>query len=365
MQNKTGNIGFYVYNDLYHCANGTPAFISNINTRAEQHIQYLPYGELFVSQRNSTIDSRYKFTGKEHDTELRSNRRTPLKIIIDVRQTNYTYFGARYYDSDASIWLSVDPMASERSWVSPYSYCQNSPIIRTDPTGALDWIPPSDGSGNWTAEQGDGYWRLSEQAGIPLGDAKNAVITANQNRGQARTSETMVYPGDVVNVVTGTSAETNNATEAYNFDYYNSYPQGGNVEPVSVAGVLIDLIIREPMQNGLEYLGMGEEAAYWTSTGITVGGSLFLAFRGPKIMGSNSKIKYSGNNPNKAPKGYQWKGKPNSTPGSKSGNYYNAKTRETLRPDLNHPDPIGPHWDYRNSTGSWFRIHPDGTVKPK
>jgi hypothetical protein len=76
---------------------------------------------------NSDLDTRYKFTAKEHDTELRSNRRTPLKIIIDVRQTNYTYtstssvrrFGARYYDSDASIWLSVDPMASERSWVSP------------------------------------------------------------------------------------------------------------------------------------------------------------------------------------------------------------------------------------------------------
>jgi hypothetical protein len=31
-------------------------------------------------------------------------------------------------------------MASERSWVSPYSYCQNSPVMRVDPTGALDII---------------------------------------------------------------------------------------------------------------------------------------------------------------------------------------------------------------------------------
>ena len=88
--------------------------------------------------RNGTInslDSRYKSTAKELDNELRSNRRTPLKIINSVRQTNYTYFGARYYDSEASIWLSVytervsalsvlacrsvDPLADARSCVSP------------------------------------------------------------------------------------------------------------------------------------------------------------------------------------------------------------------------------------------------------
>jgi RHS repeat-associated protein len=84
-------------------------------------IQYLPFGELFISQRNSTFDSRYKFTAKELDNE-----------------TQYTYFGARYYDSDISIWLSVDPLAQERPWLSPYNYCQLNPIGRIDPTGALD-----------------------------------------------------------------------------------------------------------------------------------------------------------------------------------------------------------------------------------
>ncbi|MDI6833687.1 MAG: RHS repeat-associated core domain-containing protein [Bacteroidales bacterium] len=66
---------------------------------------------------NIKFDTRCKFTTKELDNE-----------------TNYTYFGTRYYDSE----LSVDPMASFRSCVSPYSYCQNNPIGRIDPTGALD-----------------------------------------------------------------------------------------------------------------------------------------------------------------------------------------------------------------------------------
>lgn len=60
-----------------------------------------------------------------------------LKSELD-NETNYTYFGARYYDSDLSSWLSVDPLASERSWLSPYNYCQNNPMNRVDPTGALD-----------------------------------------------------------------------------------------------------------------------------------------------------------------------------------------------------------------------------------
>ena len=29
----------------------------------------MPYGELWVNQRNSTYDERYKFTGKERDAE--------------------------------------------------------------------------------------------------------------------------------------------------------------------------------------------------------------------------------------------------------------------------------------------------------
>jgi len=63
------------------------------------------------------------------------------KIDHKNKCVNYTYFGARYYDSDLSSWLSVDPMANSRSWVSPYSYCQNNPVGRIDPTGALDWKP--------------------------------------------------------------------------------------------------------------------------------------------------------------------------------------------------------------------------------
>ena len=73
-------------------------------------------------------------------------------------------------------------------------------------------------------------------------------------------------------------------------------------------------------------------------------------------------IKYPGNDPTVAPDGYEWRGK--GPQGSKEGSYYNPETDTSLHPDLNHPDSIGPHWDYNGPEGE-FRIFPDGSIEPK
>jgi hypothetical protein len=74
---------------------------------------------------------------------------------------------------------------------------------------------------------------------------------------------------------------------------------------------------------------------------------------------------WPGDDPGKGPSGTEWRGRPGSVPGDGHGNYYNPTTGESFRPDLNHPEPIGPHWDYRDSDGNWHRIRPDGEVVPK
>ena len=62
--------------------------------------------------------SSHTFSAKERDSE-----------------TGLSYFGARYYSSDLSIWLSVDPMSDKYPSLSPYVYCANNPVKLVDPNG--------------------------------------------------------------------------------------------------------------------------------------------------------------------------------------------------------------------------------------
>jgi len=109
---------------FYHSDHlGSSSFISSNAGTTTQHLQYLPYGESFVEQKISTAYlTPYRFSGKEKDEE-----------------TGYSYFGARYYNPELSIWLSVDPMAERRIGWSPYAYCLNNPILRIDPNGLTDF----------------------------------------------------------------------------------------------------------------------------------------------------------------------------------------------------------------------------------
>lgn len=62
-------------------------------------------------------------------------------------ETGYHYFGARYYNSDLSLWLSVDPMADKYPSLSPYNYCAWNPVKLVDPDGKESEEPPYSGSG--------------------------------------------------------------------------------------------------------------------------------------------------------------------------------------------------------------------------
>ena len=53
-----------------------------------------------------------------------------------ISETGFSYFGARYYDSDLSgLFLSVDPMADKYPSISPYAYCAWNPLKLVDPDG--------------------------------------------------------------------------------------------------------------------------------------------------------------------------------------------------------------------------------------
>ena len=57
---------------------------------------------------------------------------------------------ARYYNSDLSIWLSVDPLVDKYPNLSPYVYCANNPGRLVDPDGRkFGWVQDENGTVFW------------------------------------------------------------------------------------------------------------------------------------------------------------------------------------------------------------------------
>ena len=71
-----------------------------------------------IAQNQTPISVGHTFSAKEKDEE-----------------TGYSYFGARYYDSELSVWLSVDALATKYPSNSSYMYVLGNPIRLTDPNG--------------------------------------------------------------------------------------------------------------------------------------------------------------------------------------------------------------------------------------
>nr|WP_295809531.1 RHS repeat-associated core domain-containing protein [uncultured Apibacter sp.] len=76
----------------------------------------MPFGEVFIEERNNNWNTPYLFNGKELDEE-----------------TGSYYYGARYYNPRESIFISVDPLFEKTG--TPYQYTYQNPIRFTDPTG--------------------------------------------------------------------------------------------------------------------------------------------------------------------------------------------------------------------------------------
>ena len=101
---------------------GSSSYITNLDGEVAQHIEYVPFGEVFIEERNNTWNTPYLFNAKEFDEE-----------------TGMYYYGARYYEPRVSLWMSVDPIANLKNWISPYAYTKDNPLRYIDPDGQDEW----------------------------------------------------------------------------------------------------------------------------------------------------------------------------------------------------------------------------------
>ena len=170
---------------------GSSSYITNLDGEVSQHIEYVPFGEVFLEERNNTWNTPYLFNAKEFDKE-----------------TGLYYYGARYMNPKISMWLGVDPMAEKYPNLTGYCYTMDNPIILIDPTG----MEP-DGWGGKNNENGtttytydakvtaDNYSQLGYDVYKPNGSIINNA-TINGQTGE--NGQTSVYLGNNANDVSFT-----------------------------------------------------------------------------------------------------------------------------------------------------------------
>jgi uncharacterized protein RhaS with RHS repeats len=92
IQMAGGNIGtgndnpeklqFYYHSDHL----GSTSYITDLDGNVVQHIEYVPFGEVFLEERNNTWNTPHLFNGKELD-----------------EATGLYYYGARYFNPRESV----------------------------------------------------------------------------------------------------------------------------------------------------------------------------------------------------------------------------------------------------------------------
>jgi len=97
---------------------GSSSYITNLDGEVSQHIEYVPFGEVFIEERNNTWNTPYLFNAKEFDEE-----------------TGMYYYGARYYEPRLSLWMDTDPLQEKYPSISSYCYTSNNPTKYIDPNG--------------------------------------------------------------------------------------------------------------------------------------------------------------------------------------------------------------------------------------
>ncbi len=102
---------------------GSTSYVTDADGNIAQHVEYIPYGEVFVEERNSQFSTNFLFNAKELDNE-----------------TGLYYYGARYLDPTSAMWLSVDPLFEKYAGMSPYNYCMGNPVVMVDVDGNAPWV---------------------------------------------------------------------------------------------------------------------------------------------------------------------------------------------------------------------------------
>jgi RHS repeat-associated protein len=97
-------------------------FTTDGNGTLAEHLEYFPFGEVWIQETGGATDTKYFFASKELD---------PASGLY--------YFGARYFEPRESVFASADPIQSD----NPYVYAHENPGRFSDPDGRLITVTTS------------------------------------------------------------------------------------------------------------------------------------------------------------------------------------------------------------------------------
>ena len=212
------------------------------------HLTYRPQNQT-LPQGNLAVTASYTFSAKEKDSE-----------------TSLSYFGARYYTSDLSVWLSVDPMSAKYPSLSPYTYCADNPVKLVDPNGeeiGFFWPKTGVNTFSWKAKAGVGIgYGVShsimggialDQHGMTHWTALSSKYLVNQNLYECSPNPAIEVGADV--------------SVSVNFDRNKSYDNF--IESVKSSSVSINIGGKAIL--GVS-VGIGEDSyAVGLGLGLTIG----------------------------------------------------------------------------------------------
>ena len=153
-------------------------------------------------------------------------------------ETGLSYFGSRYYSSDLSVWLSVDPMSDKYPSLSPYVYCANNPVRCVDPNGEDYEVVMGENTITIRAV----YYTASDnkailQQGLDAWNAQSGVYSYEIGEGDNKKTYTINFELSIAdvdyNTTSASSAFNNDKSGFANFVECSTEIYNENSEPIN------------------------------------------------------------------------------------------------------------------------------------
>jgi RHS repeat-associated protein len=343
---SSGNVYYYFSDHL-----GSTRVVTNATGSPCYEADFLPYGaENTPASFTDTCSINYKFTGYERDPE-----------------TNNDYAFARYYSPRLERFLSPDPMSgdiSDPQTLNKYTYVRNNPVNFTDPSGLTCEVDCGGGGGDPAPcslfFDCGGSWPGGGGSLDPLPppySPPDAGTNPNPPSGEGASGDPLSFGCESLGMPCGMQFPSRGG--GLSGCTYGSGSCGGMIYGYQNPGLVPVLagggggcVVLEPCGASV---GIG---ALITMTALAIADMIHTVYESRKQTGPPpAHAPTPPQNPADSPgAGWEWRGP--GPPGSGEGAWYNPGLDQSLRPNLTHPGPIGPHWDWKDSDGKTWRLKP-------